>query len=237
MRRQTASRPAHSRSADHDQGQRRGARPAHAERRGRPGARDRQGRCADRHAPDRRRRGDRRPHQHARVLDARHDQQRALRPDAQPVGPEHFLPADRRAAPPPRSPPACAQSARATTSPVPSGSPRSTAALPAWSPTTPADSPLASVHGPLARCVGDIRLALAVMQPPGPRAGRFRVGGRAGGHAIGLIAEIPGMPIAPIGRPGAARRRRAALEAGRVRRRAGRRARHRRTRARWRCAS
>ena len=66
-----------------------------------------------------------------------------------------------------------------------------------FKPTTPAEAPLASVQGPLARCVGDIRLGFAAMSSghagvpgptPAPAAERPR---------IGLIAEIPGMPIAP----------------------------------------
>ena len=64
-------------------------------------------------------------------------------------------------------------------------------------PTSPVHAPLMSIQGPLARCIADIGLGLAVMQPadasrPGPT-----FAAAPGGHAIGLIAEIPGMPIAP----------------------------------------
>jgi amidase len=64
-------------------------------------------------------------------------------------------------------------------------------------PTSPAHAPLMSIQGPLARCIADIGLALAVMQPPDPGRPALSDGVAPGGHAIGLIAEIPGMPIAP----------------------------------------
>ena len=64
-------------------------------------------------------------------------------------------------------------------------------------PTSPAHAPLMSIQGPLARCIADIGLGLEVMQPraagwhpPSPGAG-------PGEHRIGLITDIPGMPIAP----------------------------------------
>jgi amidase len=54
-----------------------------------------------------------------------------------------------------------------------------------------------SIQGPLARCIADIALGLEVMQPreagrpaPPPAAG-------PGEHRIGLVADIPGMPMAP----------------------------------------
>ena len=64
-------------------------------------------------------------------------------------------------------------------------------------PTSPAHAPLMSIQGPLARCVADIGLGLAVMQPPDASRPIPRSEVAPGGHAIGLIAEIPGMPIAP----------------------------------------
>ena len=64
-------------------------------------------------------------------------------------------------------------------------------------PTSPAHAPLMSIQGPLARCVADIGLGLAVMQPPDASRSSPRSEVVPGGHAIGLIAEIPGMPIAP----------------------------------------
>jgi amidase len=64
-----------------------------------------------------------------------------------------------------------------------------------FKPTTPVESPLASVQGPLARTIGDIRIASDVMtpRPPGdrpPPVGDAR-------PRIGLVAEIPGMPLTP----------------------------------------
>ena len=67
-----------------------------------------------------------------------------------------------------------------------------------FKPTTPAEMPLASVQGPLARCIADVRAAYAVMTPR--PAGDSDPGARAADGAdrprIGLVAEIPGMPIA-----------------------------------------
>jgi amidase len=64
-----------------------------------------------------------------------------------------------------------------------------------FKPTTPAEMPLASVQGPLARSIGDVRIAFDVMTPrhaahPGPRADASPDRPR-----IGLVTEIPGMPI------------------------------------------
>ena len=64
-------------------------------------------------------------------------------------------------------------------------------------PTSPVHAPLMSIQGPLARCIADIGLGLAVMQPPDATRVRPASDAVAGGHAVGLIAEIPGMPIAP----------------------------------------
>jgi amidase len=69
-----------------------------------------------------------------------------------------------------------------------------------FKPTTPGDWPLASVQGPLARSIGDIRVAVDVMAPrPPDGAGGGRVTPVAAGHRprVGLIAEIPGMPLTP----------------------------------------
>ena len=63
-----------------------------------------------------------------------------------------------------------------------------------FKPTTPTEAPLASVQGPLARCVGDIRLAFATMSPS--QAGDLAPASDAAERPrIGLVAEIPGMPI------------------------------------------
>jgi amidase len=54
-----------------------------------------------------------------------------------------------------------------------------------------------SIQGPLARCVADIELGLAVMQPRAPGRPVPPPAAGPGAHRIGLIADIPGMPIAP----------------------------------------
>jgi amidase len=64
-----------------------------------------------------------------------------------------------------------------------------------FKPTTPSETPLASVQGPLARCVGDMRLAhdvmaLRVAADPG-------VASDAARPRVGLVTEIPGLPLAP----------------------------------------
>ena len=64
-------------------------------------------------------------------------------------------------------------------------------------PTSPVHAPLMSIQGPLARCVADIGLGLAVMQPPDATRARPAPAAVPGAHPIGLVAEIPGMPIAP----------------------------------------
>jgi amidase len=64
-----------------------------------------------------------------------------------------------------------------------------------FKPTTPADAPLASVQGPLARSVGDIRMAYEVMS--GRAAAGHRPPPDEARPRIGLITDIPGMPIAP----------------------------------------
>jgi len=66
-----------------------------------------------------------------------------------------------------------------------------------FKPTSPAHAPLMSIQGPLARCIADIALALSVMQPPDATGAVPMSEVMPGDHAIGLIAEIPGMPIAP----------------------------------------
>ena len=66
-----------------------------------------------------------------------------------------------------------------------------------FKPTSPAHAPLMSIQGPLARCIADIGLGLAVMQPPDASRPALPSKIVPGSHAIGLIAEIPGMPIAP----------------------------------------
>jgi amidase len=63
-----------------------------------------------------------------------------------------------------------------------------------FKPTTPAEAPLASVQGPLARRIGDIRVAFDVMAARPVGNGAPPVEDRP---RIGLIAEIPAMPIAP----------------------------------------
>jgi amidase len=63
-------------------------------------------------------------------------------------------------------------------------------------PTSPAHAPLMSIQGPLARCIADIALGLEVMQPREPGALPPPAPG-PGGHRIGRIADIPGMPFAP----------------------------------------
>jgi amidase len=65
-----------------------------------------------------------------------------------------------------------------------------------FKPTTPAESPLASVQGPLARCISDIRLASDVMSPrtPGDHDHVWPAGERP---RIGLFTAIPGMPLTP----------------------------------------
>ena len=65
-----------------------------------------------------------------------------------------------------------------------------------FKPTTPADAPLASVQGPLARSIADIRTASAVMTPPAA-AGRGPESATEGRPRIGLFAEIPGLPLTP----------------------------------------
>jgi amidase len=65
-----------------------------------------------------------------------------------------------------------------------------------FKPTTPAEAPLASVQGPLARCVDDIRVAYAIMAPPAtdrPAPPRDTVER----PLVGLISVIPGLPLAP----------------------------------------
>jgi len=68
-----------------------------------------------------------------------------------------------------------------------------------FKPTTPSEMPLASVQGPLARSIADVRTAYAVMTPR-PPAGDPAAGATdaigADRPRIGLVAEIPGMPIA-----------------------------------------
>jgi amidase len=63
-----------------------------------------------------------------------------------------------------------------------------------FKPTTPPEAPLASVQGPLARCVEDIRLAVGTMAPSPPAAAASArcTEDRA---AVGLIEEIPGLPL------------------------------------------
>jgi amidase len=63
-----------------------------------------------------------------------------------------------------------------------------------FKPTTPAEAPLASVQGPLARRIADIRVAFDVMaaRPAGNGAASA-----ASRPRIGLIDAIPDMPIAP----------------------------------------
>jgi amidase len=64
-----------------------------------------------------------------------------------------------------------------------------------FKPTTPAEAPLASVQGPLARSVGDIALAFAIMSPrPAEPAGPADPAPRP---RVGLIDEVPGLPLAP----------------------------------------
>jgi len=64
-----------------------------------------------------------------------------------------------------------------------------------FKPTTPPESPLASVQGPLARSIGDIRIASAIMSPPWPDPDAASpVSGRP---RIGVFTEIPGLPLTP----------------------------------------
>jgi len=62
-----------------------------------------------------------------------------------------------------------------------------------FKPTTPPESPLASVQGPLARCISDIRIASEVMSPPPPGAHGAATGGPR--PPVGVFTEIPGMPL------------------------------------------
>ena len=66
-----------------------------------------------------------------------------------------------------------------------------------FKPTTPPESPLASVQGPLARCITDIRIASDVMSPA--PAGDDDDRDRAAGDRprIGVFTAIPGMPLTP----------------------------------------
>ena len=65
-----------------------------------------------------------------------------------------------------------------------------------FKPTTPAEAPLASVQGPLARRVGDIALAFEIMAPrPADHAAAPTV--RASPPRVGLIDDVPGLPLAP----------------------------------------
>jgi amidase len=69
-----------------------------------------------------------------------------------------------------------------------------------FKPTTPAESPLASVQGPLARCISDIRIASDVMSPRSPAAAALRpkVAPRDDElPRVGVVTEIPGMPLTP----------------------------------------
>jgi amidase len=59
-----------------------------------------------------------------------------------------------------------------------------------FKPTTPPEMPLASVQGPLARTIADVRVAYEVMTPRQP------VAADRSDRRVGLVAEIPGMPIA-----------------------------------------
>lgn len=63
-----------------------------------------------------------------------------------------------------------------------------------FKPTTPPESPLASVQGPLARCIGDIRIASEVMTP---RAAVDRDEPEDARPTVGLFTAIPGMPLTP----------------------------------------
>jgi amidase len=61
-----------------------------------------------------------------------------------------------------------------------------------FKPTTPPDSPLASVQGPLARAISDIRIASDVMSPR-PVGDDASPGGPL--PRVGLVTAIPGMPL------------------------------------------
>jgi amidase len=77
--------------------------------------------------------------------------------------------------------------------------------IPAYVPSGTAERPLLSslmsVQGPLARCVSDLGLALGPMASSDPRD-PWWVGapldGPPAARRVGLIAEIPGLPIAPV---------------------------------------
>ena len=62
-----------------------------------------------------------------------------------------------------------------------------------FKPTTPPESPLASVQGPLARCISDIRIASEIMSPRPSGADAAASGGPR--PRVGVFTEIPGMPL------------------------------------------
>ena len=123
-----------------------------------------------------------------------HDEQRALRADAEPVGRTHLV---RRILGRRRGGGGDRHLRLGHGNDV-AGSIRFPAlhcGIAGFKPTTPAEAPLASVQGPLARRIGDIRSRVRRRCSRRARA-RQRYGRRPGRHAIGLIAAIPGMPIA-----------------------------------------
>ena len=69
-----------------------------------------------------------------------------------------------------------------------------------FKPTTPPETPLASVQGPLARCVADLRLAHDAMSPRVGRTVNAASAFAASGGVrprVGLVADIPGLPVVP----------------------------------------